>query len=256
MTSPRKPLGTLTPNTVASSSTAKVATQSDANRPEKPSKKRKSTSTTGASSSISVDGSPEASPTNPQPSKKPRTSTSSQPTASSLTYADPAILDVSMVVRDINSDSEQDLHDFSTNRLPVFDTCDTIRRKIRALLRPSANKPVITQAAFLRAISKATYGPDTTKTITPATRSAFLKKKGPLEGNTSMVYYASYVFFEKLRIKQGKPKSDDREIMEDIWAGKGGIDTKKISSRVQYITVARVGGGGFYYDEFGCPRFM
>jgi hypothetical protein len=43
--------------------------------------------------------------------------------------------------------------------------------------------------------------------------------KGPNSGNLSSVFYASYVFFEKIRIRDGKPKTAFREKMEDIWDG-------------------------------------
>ena len=36
--------------------------------------------------------------------------------------------------------------------------------------------------------------------------AGFMRKKGPAAGNTSMAFYASYVFFEKMRIRDGKPK--------------------------------------------------
>lgn len=45
-----------------------------------------------------------------------------------------------------------------------------------------------------------------------------------------MVFYASYVFFEKLRLKEGKAKSGHRLEMEKIYAGKG-MDTKRIQDR-------------------------
>lgn len=51
--------------------------------------------------------------------------------------------------------------------------------------------------------------------------------KGPDTGNTSCVFYAAYVFFEKLRIVESKPKSKHREEMESIWGGKGGFDTTR-----------------------------
>ena len=42
----------------------------------------------------------------------------------------------------------------------------------------------------------------------------FQSKSGPLAGNTSRVYYAAYVFFEKLRLEQGKKKSKAGEETE------------------------------------------
>lgn len=63
--------------------------------------------------------------------------------------------------------------------------------------------------------------------------NAFLKQKGPLAGNTNATYYAAYVFFEKLRIKQKKPKSEDREIMEELHPN--GVDTKVQFGKASYV---------------------
>ena len=65
--------------------------------------------------------------------------------------------------------------------VPICDTCDTVRRKIRAFLA----KDGITQAAFLRAIVAAAYGADSPKRIQSMSLNAFLKQKGPLAGNTN-----------------------------------------------------------------------
>ena len=51
----------------------------------------------------------------------------------------------------------------------------------------------------------------------------FLSKSGPRAGNSSCVYYAAYVYFEKLRIKEGKKKSEMRKDTEAIYAGQGGM---------------------------------
>lgn len=91
----------------------------------------------------------------------------------------------------------------------VFDTCDEIRKKIRAFLK----KPDVTQAAFCRAIGDSF--PEK-RSIQSRQLSTFLGRKGPTAGNTSAVFYGSYVFFEKMRIKEGKPKSQFRLEMETI----------------------------------------
>ncbi|KAI1073816.1 hypothetical protein F5B20DRAFT_493833 [Whalleya microplaca] len=96
-----------------------------------------------------------------------------------------------------------------SEEVPVYDTCDEIRRKIRALLR----NPDVSQAAFCRAISKCF--PEERR-IQSSQLNSFLGKKGPMSGNTSSIFYGSYVFFEKMRIKEGKPKSKMREEMEKI----------------------------------------
>jgi hypothetical protein len=43
-----------------------------------------------------------------------------------------------------------------------------------------------------------------------------LGKRGPRAGNTSSVYYGSCVFFEKIRIRDGKAKTKTRLEMEEL----------------------------------------
>lgn len=102
----------------------------------------------------------------------------------------------------------------------VWETCDEMRKKINAFLR----EPDVTQAAFLREVAK--MHPDG-KAIQSKQLKDFLSKKGPTAGNTSKVFYCSYVFFEKMRIKYGKPKTAMREGTEAAWCMEGGIDTKR-----------------------------
>ncbi|KAI1653249.1 hypothetical protein F4813DRAFT_375213 [Daldinia decipiens] len=103
--------------------------------------------------------------------------------------------------------SDIKLYGEDTQSVPVYDTCDEVRKKIRAFLR----KPDISQSAFCRAIAKSFPGE---KRIQSRQLNCFLDKKGPMSGNTSSVFYGAYVFFEKLRIKQGRPKSEMRQEME------------------------------------------
>ncbi len=102
----------------------------------------------------------------------------------------------------------------------VYDTCDELRRKIAAYLR----EPNVTQAAFLRELCKMYTTP---RKIQSKQLKDFQAKKGALAGNTSCVCYASYVFFEKLRIKQGTPKTKTRQNTEEAWAGTG-IDRRAV----------------------------
>ena len=46
---------------------------------------------------------------------------------------------------------------------------------------------------------------------------SFCSQNGPDSGRNSKVYYAAYVYFEKLRIKHGKGKSDERKVLESFW---------------------------------------
>jgi hypothetical protein len=75
----------------------------------------------------------------------------------------------------------------------------------------------------LREIAK-TYGPE--KKIQSKVLNEFLGKRGPGAGNTSSVYYGSYVFFEKVRVRDGKAKTKVRMEMEELWDGRKGMDVK------------------------------
>jgi hypothetical protein len=67
-----------------------------------------------------------------------------------------------------------------------------------------------------------------------------------LNGNTSGMFYGAYVYFEKLRIKEGKPKSKKRREMEEIHAKDGGLDTKRMQDRL--LTLA---GDHWHHDAYG-----
>ncbi|KAL2828473.1 hypothetical protein BDW59DRAFT_143170 [Aspergillus cavernicola] len=126
----------------------------------------------------------------------------------------------------------------------VYDTCDGVRKKIRAHLRDSG----ATRAAFCREISK-TFPASMGKSLSPSSLAQFLSKSGPNKGNTSAAFYAGYVFFEKLRIRDGKPKTEFRLDMEHAW-GASGFD-RKTPANTSYI--CRV-GRELYIDEFGRVR--
>jgi hypothetical protein len=120
-------------------------------------------------------------------------------------------------VSDIYLDGED------TCEVPVYDTCDGARKKMRALIR----KGDLSQAALAREMSKSF--PDD-RTVNTGSVTAFLAKKGPNAGNTMAIFYAAYVFFEKLRIKEGKPKDAFRLEMERLW-GREGFDITRPSHR-------------------------
>lgn len=101
-----------------------------------------------------------------------------------------ALLDVSGV--DLVGDED--------SRVPVFDTCDTVRTKIRAFIARDG----ITRAALVRALSSLVPAESR---VSDANLRYFLGLKGPTSGNTTTVFYAAYLFFEKRRVKDGKPKS-------------------------------------------------
>ncbi|CAJ2511166.1 Uu.00g067910.m01.CDS01 [Anthostomella pinea] len=135
----------------------------------------------------------------------------------------------------------------------VYDSCDGIRKKINRYLASTS----ITKAAFAREISKTYAGK---KQVSAAVLSSFLAKNGVLTGNTSAAFYASYVFFEKIRIRDGKPKSEFRLDMEDEWIvpepysrwDKPGVDLKTLFDKVSYIIP--VGRPGPYMNKYGKVR--
>lgn len=99
----------------------------------------------------------------------------------------------------------------AAQKVPIFETCNSIRNMINAHLRNTTE----TQASFNRQLS-AILG---TK-VQGVQLTRFLEKKGPISGAGSSIFYASYIYFEKLRIKQGKKKSAFRLEMEAIWKNK------------------------------------
>jgi hypothetical protein len=141
-------------------------------------------------------------------------------------------------VLDIKLDGELE------DAVPVFDSCDEIRRKINAHLR----KPDVTQAQFLRELHAQFHGPRKPKSIQSAQLSKFRGQSGSVTGNTSGIYYAAYVFFEKQRVAAGKPKSEHRQDMEDAWKYEGGVDVKKNLNNVSYFCS---NSSNLYRNEFG-----
>jgi hypothetical protein len=89
--------------------------------------------------------------------------------------------------------------------VPVYDSCDDIREKIKKCLK-NGIKP----STFLQEIATCAGG----KKLPYTSFINFMNQTGPLAGNKSMVYYSSYVFFEKLRLKDGMHKSGNRREME------------------------------------------
>lgn len=99
--------------------------------------------------------------------------------------------------------------------MPIFDTCDDIRKKIHQHLA----RPGVTQASFSRELTELMPH----QKVQPRHIAQFLKFKGPRGGGHSPAFYTGYVYFEKLRIQQGKKKSAKREKLEEAWKGEGGF---------------------------------
>lgn len=127
----------------------------------------------------------------------------------------------------------------STQEVPIHDSCDEVRKKIRAYLK----LPNVTQAGFLREAAKALADG---KKLQSKQLNEFLGKKGPMAGNTAAVYYAAYVFFEKIRVRDGKAKSKHRLEMEKIY-GKGVERERRLDGPVWVMRGQEPKG----YDEFG-----
>ena len=97
--------------------------------------------------------------------------------------------------------------------VPIFDSCDEVRRKIDLHL----GKPGVTQAQFCRDLLALFNGPEKPEKIQSAQLNRFRGTKGPAAGTKSPCFYAAYVFFEKMRIKEDKPKTKHRQEMEKAW---------------------------------------
>lgn len=113
-----------------------------------------------------------------------------------------------------------------TDSVPVYDTCDDVRRKVSAWLR----EPKVTQAQFCRDLH-AQMHTDEKKGASVSANSlqSFRGHSGPVEGGDSKVFYAAYVFFEKKRVAEGKAKTKKREEVEKVWPG--GVDLEKFGVR-------------------------
>ncbi|KAG9240440.1 hypothetical protein BJ878DRAFT_579046 [Calycina marina] len=139
----------------------------------------------------------------------------------------------------------------------VYDTCDVVRRKICAFL---SSNPSITQSRFCHEISKTYNGK---KEASTGSLKTFLDKKGPTEGNTSAAFYASYVFFEKMRIRDKKQKTNFREEMELrcsgmhdflFGSGKPGMNVKEKPER-EFLVFASSSSQP-YENEYGQTFMM
>jgi hypothetical protein len=135
-----------------------------------------------------------------------------------------------------------ELPDEFDDAVPILDSCDEIRRKINAHMKRDG----VTPAQFLRDLHVQYHtAAKKPKAIQHKSLTDFRSKKGPIAGNSSSVYYAAYVYFEKLRLKQGKPKSARRLEVEELRPE--GFDTVRRDGRVW------VGPGirGFTEDRLG-----
>ncbi|KAG8936890.1 hypothetical protein FRC03_008619 [Tulasnella sp. 419] len=82
------------------------------------------------------------------------------------------------------------------DQVPVYDDCNEIRRKIRALQKEPGHK--ITH--WLKAIGN----------VNSNSLTQFMKQTGANGGAGNQAYYKGYIYFEKRRIFEGKKKSTKR----------------------------------------------
>ena len=99
--------------------------------------------------------------------------------------------------------------------VPIYATCEDIRRQINDHLR----KPGVTQAGFCRELKQMMP----TQDVNTRHLGKFLNFTGPRAGGHSPVFYSGYVFFEKLRLHEGKKKSAKMQKLEDAWKEEGGF---------------------------------
>ncbi|CAA7266579.1 unnamed protein product [Cyclocybe aegerita] len=87
--------------------------------------------------------------------------------------------------------------------VPVYDDCSEVRRKIRLLQK----EPGWKLTPWLRDIGG----------INNNSYNRFMREKGKNDGAGNGTYYAAYVYFEKIRILEGKKKTKTRENNEAMY---------------------------------------
>jgi len=126
----------------------------------------------------------------------------------------------------------------------VYDSCDEIRSKITTYLSLLS----VTQASFLRTLA-AQFHTENRKFQSKQLKT-FRGYRGADKGNTSAIFYASYVYFERLRIKEGREKTQHRVDMEAVWPGGFEVKTPGPSQRGLF----KGPGESWHIDELG--RFV
>jgi hypothetical protein len=116
------------------------------------------------------------------------------------------------------------------DKVEVYDSCDEIRQKILMYLA----QPKMTKAKLLDQLLAQFHGPRKPKSMQNRQLSNFLAQTGPMTGNTTTLYYAAYVFFEKRRIAAGMPKSEHRLAMEETYWGSGIDREMKVKDAARY----------------------
>ncbi|KAK6522335.1 hypothetical protein TWF281_002901 [Arthrobotrys megalospora] len=123
--------------------------------------------------------------------------------------------------------------------VPVFDTCDVVRRKITGALTSATH----TKASLLRAFAACTSEPD--HALAPNSFQRFMAAKGKTGGCSNRTFYAGYVYFEKQRIAEKKKKTKTREEMEAAW-GSNGMDYENLGKPMLVMA-----GESISTDQYG-----
>jgi len=175
-----------------------------------PNKKQKTDPTPAPSSASSAAPTPVDGATTATATATASLSTTAMPKRTSSTA--PSFNSAGVDISDITLPGED------TDEVPVFDSCDEVRRKLNLHLK----RPGVTQAQFCRDMVAQLHAKRLpAKGIQGSQLARFRGMKGPSAGAGSVVFYAAYVFFEKLRIKEGKPKTKHRLTMEETWGPEG-----------------------------------
>ncbi|KAG9844004.1 hypothetical protein KCU98_g4207, partial [Aureobasidium melanogenum] len=128
------------------------------------------------------------------PTKKQKTAANAANAAASSAASSSGKKDaVTTDISNIHLDGEE------TDSVEVYDSCDEIRKKIAAHLR----KPGVTAAQFCRDLLAQYHSDKKPPQIQSGQLTKFRGYKGADTGNTSCVFYAAYVFFEKIRLSEG-----------------------------------------------------
>ena len=156
-------------------------------------------------------------------------------TAASDSKADAKELDVSGI----------ELEGDENDSVPIYLTCDDVRSLINNNLRNTS----VTQASFCRTVDSM-YTHQPSQGTGPGALKTFLSSSGVLMGASSPIFYGSYVYFEKLRIKQHKPQNKKRQEMEKMWAPRG-LDTHRDMKQPMVMR----GGEAIFTDKYGHVEF-